>query len=328
MNQASWSHILRRADDEDPEESGAAIIRLQDHAPHWPKNRPGTLPPSAESSGLENDLQKALSRASRRAEERAPLEVSHRSAAPARPHRAEIEKRQPGLRRGPNPGPRAVAQSQKSVPHTKKSGAKNLLAVSLTIAIIGFALHELNTQWLEANAVRSAATHTPEDDTSVTKPPLFAESAATNAPSEKGSEGAAINENRLDLRPSLAGGSDAAAKEQSALSDDIETAARLFQADEVAQERSASLPAAASSFDSTEQMMLRRGQKMIERGHISGARLIFEHLAEQKSALGAFALAQTYDPRFLAAQGSEVTAQDEALAAKWYQKAEELTTSR
>ncbi|NJM35350.1 MAG: hypothetical protein HC850_12310 [Rhodomicrobium sp.] len=72
--------------------------------------------------------------------------------------------------------------------------------------------------------------------------------------------------------------------------------------------------------------MLRRGRELIEKGHISGARMIFEHLAEEKSALGAFALGQTYDARYLAgipaAKGADA---DEALAAKWYQRAAELS---
>ena len=73
-----------------------------------------------------------------------------------------------------------------------------------------------------------------------------------------------------------------------------------------------------------EQAMLRRARELVERGHISGARLIFEHLASQASALGAFALAQTYDAKFLDSVGAKGSQADQKLAAKWYRRAAEL----
>jgi TPR repeat protein len=64
----------------------------------------------------------------------------------------------------------------------------------------------------------------------------------------------------------------------------------------------------------------------MERGHISGARLIFEHLALRQSALGAFALAQTYDEKFLKGFFVKGLEPDPTLAAKWYRRAAELGT--
>ena len=73
-----------------------------------------------------------------------------------------------------------------------------------------------------------------------------------------------------------------------------------------------------------EQAMLRRARELMERGHVSGARLIFEHLALQQSALGAFALAQTYDEKFLKTYLVKGMEADPKLAAKWYRRAAEL----
>jgi hypothetical protein len=84
-------------------------------------------------------------------------------------------------------------------------------------------------------------------------------------------------------------------------------------------------PNTASMLEDTEQAMLRRGHDMMQQGHVSGARIIFEHLAGQSSPLGAFALAQTYDARFLRENNITGIVPDEALAGKWYQRAAELT---
>ena len=72
--------------------------------------------------------------------------------------------------------------------------------------------------------------------------------------------------------------------------------------------------------------MLRRARELMERGHVSGARLIFEHLATRQSALGAFALAQTYDEKFLKTLRVKGSEPDQKLAAKWYRRAAELGT--
>lgn len=76
--------------------------------------------------------------------------------------------------------------------------------------------------------------------------------------------------------------------------------------------------------ESQEISMLSRGGSLLDNGDISGARLLFEYLAQQGSALGAVAYAKTYDPN-LFEKGyvkGPLPSADEAL--KWYGRAVEL----
>ncbi len=70
--------------------------------------------------------------------------------------------------------------------------------------------------------------------------------------------------------------------------------------------------------------MMAQGQNHVQTGNIVFARLIFEDLAVQGSANGAFALAQTYDPQFL--QNIQIVGlePDFDKAKEWYQKAAQL----
>jgi TPR repeat protein len=69
---------------------------------------------------------------------------------------------------------------------------------------------------------------------------------------------------------------------------------------------------------------LSRAQELIKRGDVSSARLLYEDLALSGSALGALALARTYDPDFLRSIGAFGMRPDLDLARKWYSKASEL----
>jgi len=73
-----------------------------------------------------------------------------------------------------------------------------------------------------------------------------------------------------------------------------------------------------------EDAALSRAQELIKRGDISSARLLYEDLALSGSALGALALARTYDPDFLRSVGAFGMRPDLDLARKWYSKASEL----
>jgi TPR repeat protein len=73
-----------------------------------------------------------------------------------------------------------------------------------------------------------------------------------------------------------------------------------------------------------EQEMLSRAQRLLLSGDIAGARLIFEDLARRGSALGAFALAQSYDPGFLSKLFIPGLEPDPAKAEEWYRKAIEF----
>jgi len=204
-----------------------------------------------------------------------------------------------------------------------------LLALILSVAVIALAFYQISGQW-------SAAQNGGADMDTTTSRPAQATAAphagAADRPDRLGPDANVAGQraqfagNRIDLRPSIV--DDGASAEtpavvearHAALELDIRDAARL-----ISDADGNRAGAAEGDSSSAEQTMLRRGHQMIDQGHIAGARLVFEHLAEQNSALGAFALAQTYDPSFLASRRIEGAQPDETLAAKWYQRAAQLT---
>jgi len=69
---------------------------------------------------------------------------------------------------------------------------------------------------------------------------------------------------------------------------------------------------------------MRRGQDFLSAGDIAAARILFGRLAEAGIADGAFALAQTYDPRYLAEHKVLGVVGDAAKARAFYQRAVQL----
>jgi hypothetical protein len=74
----------------------------------------------------------------------------------------------------------------------------------------------------------------------------------------------------------------------------------------------------------SEASSLAQGEKLIESGNIVYARLIYEDLAMQGSARGAFALGQTYDSEFLKRMEVVGMQADFNTAKKWYKKAAKM----
>ena len=70
--------------------------------------------------------------------------------------------------------------------------------------------------------------------------------------------------------------------------------------------------------------LMQRGRDLLRNGDISLAQLAFQRLAKAGIAEGALALANTYDPRYLAEHHFIGIAGDEAKARNWYQRAREL----
>ncbi len=70
--------------------------------------------------------------------------------------------------------------------------------------------------------------------------------------------------------------------------------------------------------------MLRRGNQLLKNGDISAARLLFEHLAGKGSKHGAFALARTYDEKFLSEIFIRGLTPEIDKAIKWYREAATL----
>lgn len=324
MNQASWRRILQRAGDEAPTE-GAAIINMQDHVPGGRRGRaPQELEPDPED--LDYQLSRALDRAARR----------HRAAGkPSQPPIAPLTARNPYVSMQPVPVPLP--------PHGAKkpgSGVRNVVAISLSVAVVGLAFHQISSQWSES---RNGGAKTEEAsivaDTPRPASIPYAGADVSSPPAEQAPKAVKASGNRVDLRPSLAnetgssGNTDAANSDREALYAEMEQAVKSYLEREngakaAAPAQTAERVAASTAAQSgSEEAMLRRGRELMDRGHVSGARLIFEHLAEQNSALGAFALAQTYDARYLAKNKLTDASPDDKLAAQWYQRAVELGSS-
>ena len=69
--------------------------------------------------------------------------------------------------------------------------------------------------------------------------------------------------------------------------------------------------------------LLKRGEELFKTGDLAGARLLLQRAAEAHSAVGALALATTYDPNVLAELGVLGVTGDAAMARAWYEKARE-----
>jgi hypothetical protein len=301
MNQASWRRILQRAGDELPGE-GAAIINMQDHAR---RARHPQEPDEGDTASLDYELTRALDRAGRR--NRVPGQPSVSPSAP-------LTARNPYVSMQPVPmvlPPQGVKKSG--------SGARNVVAISLSVAVVGLAFHQISSQWSESRSTGKTEETAQVSDVRQTSA-VFAD---TTRPTGV----------RVDLNKSLAQpqsepapSQDAAPSrdDRQALYDDMEKAVKSYLDREKSQAAAKTkLAATTASFSGSEQAMLKRGREMMERGAVAGARLIFEHLAEQNSALGAFALAQTFDAGYIK-QNSLGAEADEAQAAHWYQRAVEL----
>ncbi len=70
--------------------------------------------------------------------------------------------------------------------------------------------------------------------------------------------------------------------------------------------------------------MLKRASTLLSQNDIAGARLIFQYLANHRSAAGAFALAESYDPKKWGARRVTGMAPDANMARSWYARAAEL----
>ena len=70
--------------------------------------------------------------------------------------------------------------------------------------------------------------------------------------------------------------------------------------------------------------MLKRASILLGENDIAGARLIFHYLANHGSAGGAFALAESYDPKKWGSHRVTGMTPDGDLARTWYARAAEL----
>ena len=73
-----------------------------------------------------------------------------------------------------------------------------------------------------------------------------------------------------------------------------------------------------------EDKMLKRGSTLLTQNDIAGARLVFHYLASHGSAKGAFALAESFDPKKLAGRHIAGVTPDANQARTWYTRAAEM----
>ena len=336
MNKVSWRRILQRAGHEFPNDGGAVVqMREGSQIRENPQAAWGSYgaPPHRGDAGsgvLESELKRALDRAARR---------DHESKAIGTPPGWEpifMAQEVSGKALAPSPKPRSDAAG----PKRASSGGRNILAISLSAAVVGLAFQQISSQW-NASRTGNGVSAVPEATTSSASV-LYAGGSTNDSqwgygvqPGGDDAQSSPLRSSLSDDTPPLnAGGT----QERDAFTKEIEQAASLLASPPKRGETSRTpvTPVSAPLSDNArdldanaisgadEQSMLRRARELMERGHVSGARLIFEHLALQQSALGAFALAQTYDEKFLKTLSGTGMEPDSKLAAKWYRRAAEL----
>ena len=328
MDKVSWRRILQRAGHEFPDEGGASVVQMREssqirEAPRTAWANYGA-PPQAEPGELESELKRALNRAARR---------EHESKAMGTPLGWEpifMAQEMSGKAPVPAPRPKIDAAGLKRA----GSGGRNILAISLSAAVVGLAFQQISTQWNDSR-MSNGVSAVPEA-TASSASVLYAAASTNDAQSGYGVQPTGDDPHSLQLGPSHTEGTPplgaGVTQERDAFLKEIDQAASVLAAQPKrggtsqtpVTPVSAPLRDGAEISSVDEQSMLRRARELMERGHVSGARLIFEHLASQQSALGAFALAQTYDEKFLKTIPVNGMEPDPKLAAKWYRRAAEL----
>ena len=321
MNQLSWSHILQRAESgEASSESGTVVIDFEKRDSQTQQNKSGA---ETANKAVKDDPKPIRNRPPQNAGRRGfnNIPARHETVLNEKNHPNNGQQQLVRYSLGPTAGNPRAATPDSVAPNPTEARAnrtKNVIAATLAIAVFGVLAYQIKQQSVDGNSGLPPAQEARENSAAVvfTANDTSSESSSVAVVLERNED---LGGNQLDLRPSLAEPGDASSADQAALS---------AGAGEVDPAPFAQKPAALSISPSkeTENTMLRRGRDMMERGHIAGARLIFEHLAEQNSALGAFALAQTYDSSFLGDNYAGLSAKsDERLAAKWYERAAKLT---
>jgi hypothetical protein len=380
MTKVSWKRILQRAGNEFPSTGHEIAERPRQQATvrrPLPASR-AAEPPSLVAGELETELRRALQR---------------QQGSPAR----EKQEWDPifmaqELRNEPlMPVP---YEAYNSAPPKKRGvTTRNILAVSLSAVVVGFAVQQIGDSWRDSNGGGGGGSggnggggqHQQTESASIAAPlkvkdqaklvqtgyaiqPLISPGVPVDL--EPSYSTPKLGANEPVIAPQEKAASDAAAMFQR----DMEEARKLFESKEEANARpsmptpvaapvtpsratittpvtsaavtpAAVAPAAKPSTPvapvavnpsaktsaingAEENKLLARANDLMQRGDITGARLLFEHLAFRGSALGAFALAQSYDPKHLQKLYVRGLTPDQKQADYWYRKAAELGGSQ
>ena len=82
--------------------------------------------------------------------------------------------------------------------------------------------------------------------------------------------------------------------------------------------------ASTRSDDAVARELLARGDQLLDKGDIVGARSVYQRAAEMGSSMAALALGSTYDPNRLWSLGALGMAGNKERARQWYARADEL----
>lgn len=83
-------------------------------------------------------------------------------------------------------------------------------------------------------------------------------------------------------------------------------------------------PVRSRGAPANEPMLMTRANESFKKGDVSGARVIYEYLAMQGSAVAAMAMGESYDPQVLSKLVVKGLEPDAKKARQWYEKAEQL----
>ena len=357
MTKVSWKRILQRAGSDLPNH-GHSFSHIQRVQKLSRGPRAATETPSRVAGELETELRRALRRTQ-----------AGMNAVPEQQAWDPIY-----VARELRHTPPAIPVTIYPVPQAKRRNTtRNILAVSLSAAIVGFAAQHMTMSWLNSggggggggdggepqqsqSASAAVPFRAPEPQkvvaTGYAIQPLVHPGNPTDiAPAPSKETPSLFNEDKA------VGKSDPAPADVAAASfkRDMEEAVKLFEEKQpqVATRQAKATPAPAPAEDvpttaaapakvsslsaaptpvavpsgvagqEEDQLLLRAGN-MMKRGDITGARLLYEHLANRGSALGAFALAQSYDARYLKKMYVRGMTGDQKMADFWYRRAAEL----
>ncbi|MBX2805315.1 MAG: hypothetical protein KTR19_05030 [Hyphomicrobiales bacterium] len=238
---------------------------------------------------------------------------------------ARARQRQSLRQRQPSPGQHATQLKMRMEQHSAKDvlvipqqqvrpaktfgdNTRNFVALSLALAVVVYTGYQLSNRAPDIGADNELTSARHANNASYAD--VF------------GADNIEPLSSRFDLRSSLASQSNALP--ESLPASETTGAITKIDPDDIANMLPATDLQKIETEDS-EKLILSRGRNILERGHVSGARLIFEYLADRGSALGAFALAQTYDANFISKHALPADAADQAMANRWYQKAADMT---
>jgi hypothetical protein len=350
MTKVSWKRILQRAGNDLPDHGCPFAESAPLHAGH--RGGPQPIRDEPAQSSVAGELESELRRALQRSQD-AGADVQPQPAY--EPIFAERE-----IPPAPVPVPvrRAPDHRAAEAQQRRGGGMRNVVAITLSMAVVGFAYQQMSDMWRsggggggggERQQSQSASVRASIDSRDQTK--LVQTGYAIQPLLQPG--------NQIDLSPadksapSLIGNdkptapADTAAEAAAAFKRDMDEAVKMFETKQVpVSEAPIAVPPAAESTPPVtaapappapklasvqsrltgeeEELLLRRATGLMKRGDITGARLLFEHLAYRGSALGAFALAQSYDERYLNQLTIRGLSADQKQADFWYHRASEL----